>query len=795
MKRSFTVFLIAAGALAGFAGSAAAQPGDLDPGFGESPGRTVVGGPLVSVPTFPLEMIDAGGGSTISAEYLGSDGDITRDFRAVVVKRGPDGTPDPAFGQNGTVLLPLVGGEHHWALNLAFQGDSLIVVSRGEGGRPDSVVVQRLDRNTGELDHSFGANGATTLKLSDFLNDEDGFFSYGVGVHQDGNIFVLASEAYGNPSLLIRLTPDGEVVRSFGANGAINLGTQAGCFTFDRITVTTLGALVYSYNCVRSYGADGDLRFSYRKTSDVPGDREIASIGESPLGGTLMAVRGDYDVISRILKLGEGGTLNPAFGTDGSVPAFPFNPDYEPDRFEIDPEGRFVIAGEPDDDNASDQGVMRILPDGSPDDSFGDGGVTVYGTPFPSKNTVTEVAAVADGIVVIGNTGYYHRTAVKVGNDGELSPEYGGDGLLEFRGTVPSDDRINDTLTLRNGETLAGGSSENQALFVKYLANGRLDPGFGQGGVLRQQVGSDDHADQVRNLNWMADGDLIACVESGRRAWVVRMNPDGTPDEEFGQDGMWPAGDLSLCTGIAPSGERVLVGGMLGTRRSVIRLSRDGSEDPSYGEQGVATALSEQWFRPRFAFYAFPDGSVLIAEAGTIARFDPDGKLDRSFGKNGISKFLDPKQGQMQWAAAIGVSKRGNVFVGGYTRGRSAIAKLTARGKPAKGFGTKGVRILSNPGSILRLTDLKVQSDGKVAMSAFSRLRRCEELCESMRVFRLNGRGGRDRNFANEGLYKLRLGANTRANSLSLSSYGLLAGGFTETSSGRNQALVIRLKR
>ena len=54
-----------------------------------------------------------------------------------------------------------------------------------------------------------------------------------------------------------------------------------------------------------------------------------------------------------------------------------------------------------------------------------------------------------------------------------------------------------------------------RTVFVKHLANGSFDPGFGRGRAATAGRVSTITPDQVRNPNLMADGDLIACVESG----------------------------------------------------------------------------------------------------------------------------------------------------------------------------------------------------------------------------------------------------------------------------------------
>lgn len=196
------------------------------------------------------------------------------------------------------------------------------------------------------------------------------------------------------------------------------------------------------------------------------------------------------------------------------------------------------------------------------------------------------------------------------------------------------------------------------AIGLSATAHGRagdMDPGFGNGGVLRiGQLGLP-----------LQDGRLLYRTSNG----YARMDLDGHADPAFGHQGVqeWPAGfspGNGYRAGVSPSAwARTRQGGLLaagilsgteGPQLAVLRLRADGSIDTSFGTAGLArvpTSLGPvtqpRWIEQELVVQ--PDGSILVLtevhrnawdviEEMELARLLPDGMADPSFGDGGIVK-------------------------------------------------------------------------------------------------------------------------------------------------------------
>jgi uncharacterized delta-60 repeat protein len=164
---------------------------------------------------------------------------------------------------------------------------------------------------------------------------------------------------------------------------------------------------------------------------------------------------------------------------------------------------------------------------------------------------------------------------------------------------------------------------------------------------------------------------------------VARFGSTLEFDPTFGKRGVaridLPA-DKSEVGGMAPlASGKILVAGRSATYDrdglAVTRLDADGRLDPSFGSAGVVILHPLRVVRPltrkvSTAIAVDPDGRIVVAEVlapaagvttgGGVAmvRLMPTGKLDRSFGKDGVASWgLDFR--------SIEVEKTGDEFIGG----------------------------------------------------------------------------------------------------------------------------------
>lgn len=316
---------------------------------------------------------------------------------------------------------------------------------------------------------------------------------------------------------------------------------------------------------------------------------------------------------------------------------------------------------------------------------------------------------------------------------------------------------------------------------------------------------------------------------------VTRFTQAGAPDPGFGTDGkarIWlGAGGDTRATAANPRDVlsdaygRIYVGGTYirlncasdsfnSTRDrmlSVARLLPDGNYDPAFGYVGVAefpgdrdgnldpncfaqpTVEADLLFRDgakptTLSDVALqPDGKVLVlsyaqelnAPAGitsvVLLRFDDNGRLDRSFGTNGIALARLAGDGVPY---AMTVLNDGSIAVVGREGepARAFVYKLTPNGRIDTRFGAEGKLAFSGAQRDYVALGVAAQPDGKLVISG-SRSFSGSNFGEVM-LFRIDAGGALDTAFGDAGLFVHNLEASASANFVAVQPDGsILAGG------------------
>jgi uncharacterized delta-60 repeat protein len=200
----------------------------------------------------------------------------------------------------------------------------------------------------------------------------------------------------------------------------------------------------------------------------------------------------------------------------------------------VQPDGRILVAGQSQGDRGPTFAMVRYLTDGTPDASFGTSGVVT-----------TEVGTG-------GSSGY---------------------GVALRQDTI-----------LVAGEAQDSMGEVDFGLAAYDVADGSLDTGFGSGGIVTTDFGSDDRA---RDVIFADNGDIVvAGTNYDWRIAVARYGPMGELDTGFGlNDGRVNTridpggGDAAEAVAIQADG-RILAAGaanrtMLGGDFAVVRYGRD----------------------------------------------------------------------------------------------------------------------------------------------------------------------------------------------------------------------------
>jgi uncharacterized delta-60 repeat protein len=379
------------------------------------------------------------------------------------------------------------------------------------------------------------------------------------------------------------------------------------------------------------------------------------------------------------------GDLDPGFGTGGIVvtDVSTSNND-EATAVALQPDGKIVAAGKSF--NGSDVAVVRYTANGALDSSFGSGGKvsTPVGTGTDEGNAV---AVQPDGKIVVAgeaSNGTNNDVAVvRYKPDGSLDTSFGSGGIV-MTPVGASDDGASSVALQPDGKIVVAGTSrtsQDNFAVVRYTTTGALDGTFGTGGTVVTPLGSGADA---AAMALQPDGKIVlaggAAGATGTDFALVRYTATGALDGSFGSGGkvttsFSPGLDEALGVALQPDG-KIVAGGLAspaGDDFALARYNQSGSLDASFGSGGkVTTDVTPGRFDVGRSVALQPDGKIVLAgltegaspEDFAVARYEPDGSLDGSFGAGGTA-VTDPSPGHINEAHAVVVQPDGQILVAG----------------------------------------------------------------------------------------------------------------------------------
>ena len=233
-----------------------------------------------------------------------------------------------------------------------------------------------------------------------------------------------------------------------------------------------------------------------------------------------------------------------------------------------------------------------------------------------------------------------------------------GDGGLVITDFGIADDQARAIAVQEDGKIVVAGYGSNSAVkdiaIARYLPDGGLDPDFNDGGTLSFNI-SDGNA-TVQSLSIAADGRIViagafdtALGRADTNGFVVRLNPDGSTDNNFGENGRFILAFEGLSCGlndlqVLDDGRYAVAGIVIdgsGERAMVAVVNGDGGLDRSFGEDG-SVILDLEYPTAAKALEILPEGLLLGGysvkdglKAASIYKIRTDGTLDPSFGLDG----------------------------------------------------------------------------------------------------------------------------------------------------------------
>jgi uncharacterized delta-60 repeat protein len=322
------------------------RDGSLDTAFG-SGGRVTVP-PVAGTATVANKVAVQSSGKIIMIGWS----DTSAGTGMNVLRFLPDGTPDTAWGNPGSLIAPPEGS--YVLSGIVIMSDDKVLLVGMDFTNAQGLIVQ-LNRE-GQLNEAFGVNGIVKIPHLSGINVST---AQRVEVQPDGKILIAGyggSSGFDPPcsAYLLRLNASGTIDTSFGVEGIVTFGDG----WVGGLALSRTGEILVS---VTSIGIVAGPVFSYNRPTT-----------------------------STLYRFTASGQTDASFGNGGMVA----NP-LDIEGLVVDSYGRITVVG--GNESTSEGGIARYLPSGALDTSFGGAGQMTLSGVYP----YFWIATRSDGKVVV----------------------------------------------------------------------------------------------------------------------------------------------------------------------------------------------------------------------------------------------------------------------------------------------------------------------------------------------------------------------------------------------------------
>ncbi|QDU28395.1 Bifunctional hemolysin/adenylate cyclase precursor [Anatilimnocola aggregata] len=705
-----------------------------------------------------------------------------------VVLVNENGTIDTAFGDAGWAYVA-VPGTYSEGYGVAVQADGKILVNGTFFGSEPTIqdmLVARFDTD-GALDLGFGTGGIQTL---DFASPQD--TGWAVALSPTGGIFAAGtsftiSGSFTLDFAIARLLGDAPVPATINEGSRFPLVINfADASSFDTHTATIDwgdGTPLENASITESQGV-GSLISNHRYLDD--GIFTITVIVTDDEGGSTewsheLTV---LNVAPFVFAGPNPAALDPTFG-GGYVTT-----DAPGDSFDMplalsttQPDGKILVLAHQSSFAGTAFHLLRYLPDGSLDSSFGTGGDVLL--PSSAVFSAQTIALQADGGILLAGSIYngtdQDMQVTRLLPNGQLDTSFGSAGSvqIDFGGTSEGLQKllvnpVNGTLTLVG--QLSDGWDVDTAI-ARLLPSGSLDASFGTGGKTIVDLGV--FSEQMVDAALHADGWIVfggsTWDGSQRDLFIAKVTATGALDLTFSDDGYEIAdlgGDDEIQAIVIQPDSKVVFAGRFGEVEqdfTLMRLAADGTLDSAFGPgssglnitdfHGGNDTINDMFLQA--------DGKILLVGTATnssgipsfaVARYLTDGNLDLTFGIDGLAEadVVAPRSN----IVAATMQADGSIIAAGFLLGLPPamqfdvnLVRFEANGAVDTTFGESGLVTTAFIGPTMNFgrTEVVVQPDGKTLVAGTAH---DMSAAMSWNVMRYNRDGSLDTSFGNAGLVR-----------------------------------------
>ncbi len=340
-------------------------------------------------------------------------------------------------------------------------------------------------------------------------------------------------------------------------------------------------------------------------------------------------------------------------------------------------------------------------------------------------------------------------TGLTNGAPADLDPSFGVGGRVQA--SVGAEDRAFASVLQPDGKIVVGGRARTNRNFpdfvlARFLPNGSLDASFGTGGIVITNLNrATAPQDEIDALVLQPDGKIVA-VGSARTTGgalvstgIVRYETNGALDPTFGAGGIVLLDAAVDRAVILQMDGKIVCGGGGGSAASsnfqIARLNPDGSLDGTFGTGGFVMIDFNGSGDGIWGLALQPDNKIVaVGQSRTApsdgtsdnfaaARLLPDGNLDPMFGSGG--KVTTDFGALSDIAFSVVLQLDGKIVLSGRALPQTnafdfGLLRYNADGSLDSTFGTGGKVTTNFFNGVDAAYSVKLQSDGKIVAAGVS---------------------------------------------------------------------------
>ncbi|VAX30947.1 hypothetical protein MNBD_NITROSPIRAE01-42 [hydrothermal vent metagenome] len=530
-----------------------------------------------------------GGSEQVNALLIQPTGEIVAGGSSLnsfaIVRYTASGVEDTTFSGDGIVRTGIGSGGVERIHSLVFDTANNRIIAGGvsfNGANNSEFTLAGYD-SVGTLDSGFGTGGIVTTPIS---AGADGIQA----MHLESETIIATGFASNSPRIDFALArydingvlETGASTLGFDPTGFVTTAIGGGSDEINTLAVQADGKIIaagssFGINNVKNkdfslarYEADGSLDTTFgvsgRVTTGISGTQStghdvIHAIAIQPVDGKIVvggsAFQGNIGASDdfALARYMPDGTLDTSFGTslNGIETRISTVGNEVINGLALQSDNKIVVAGTAFTGSNHNFIVGRYNTNGTLDTGFATSGIGT--TQIGMGNSFAEAMVMQNNDMFllagsVGNGTNFDFALARYNANGSLDATFGNNGIV----TTPIGTGHDFAKTIKiqaDGKILVAGTVFSAALpgqfaLARYNANGSLDTGFGNNGIVMTPLGNTQtpRAAHVFDLAIQtSDGKIIAGgfssgVVNSRDFTFIRYNTNGTVDTSFGVDGI-----------------------------------------------------------------------------------------------------------------------------------------------------------------------------------------------------------------------------------------------------------------